>query len=344
MNNNEIKSSDIEILPAGEVNTEALIDFYKSAYPGSLNITSWEWLYRTCFCNNKMPLVVYRCGRVIGHAGIMPFTVTINGEHYAAAWFTDFIILPEFQRKGLGSLLLEKWSEKTDIGLAVSCSDSSYQLFKNNSWRQSFDTYFHYFHIASRPGGALKLKNFVKPFYCAFLAFIYRQYSYSINRVLLEPLNKGTLDNFISLFSAPNSGVIPIRDLSYLSWRLLSSPDLDKYSIFSIKDNILPKMIIKFSSSGRVNFLDVLLISDLSRHSEIIRMISTLAAWSKKVGYSHIRYYTSSHALSAFLKRYLYSRVGNPRFLFFSKNHELFNNLTDIGWNWELIDSDFEWN
>jgi len=90
------------------------------------------------------------------------------------------------------------------------------------------------------------------------------------------------------------------------------------------------------------NYIDILSISDLSRHSQVRNMISNLSIWGSKNGYSYIRFFTSNGELSNYLKRSLNPFIKNPRFAFFSNNDELLQKLKRSQWNWEMIDSDLE--
>ncbi len=84
--------------------------------------------------------------KVIAHAGMIPFDVEFAGSKRKASWFIDFVILPKFQRYGLGTVLTKKWMEFSDIYVTF-CNEKSIGVFKKLGWIESFKTHLHYFFI-----------------------------------------------------------------------------------------------------------------------------------------------------------------------------------------------------
>jgi GNAT superfamily N-acetyltransferase len=345
----EIKMSDISILSAHDVDTKLLIDFYRTMYPRRVDSLShiWKWLNRSSFYQNRIPLVILYNARVIAHAGMIPFNVFLDRKRYTASWFIDFAVLPEFQGHGLALLLTEKWMEFSDLYVTF-CNEKSMGVFKRYGWIESFDTYLHHYFLMpfNHPKFAGSIPRFLRRTLnmvsSRFLKLIYHKYAYSIDKLHLSDLNSDSFSKFLSFLEIQSSTVIPIRDSDYISWRLLNSPDRDKYFVLSMSGGSNISIVTKLGNKGDSKYIDLLWVSDPSEYSIIRCMISTLALWGMSNGYSYIRYYTSNKELSSYLAKSLKPFVKHPRFAFYSKDAALLQKLTHPSWHWQLIDSDFE--
>jgi len=343
----ETELSDIAILSAHDVDINLLVDFYNIVYPWRANPRIWKWLNRSPFYDNKIPLVILYNDRVIAHAGIIPFKVSLNGKYYTSSWFIDLAVLPEFQRQGLGKLLTKRWMEFSDFYVTF-CNEKSIGVFKKYGWVESFDTHLHYYPLM--PFNHHKFDGLIPAFLRkilnsasrTFFNIIYHKYASSGDNLCLDDLSSDSLRNFTTSLDVPDNTVTPIRDYDYISWRLLDSPDRDKYRIFSIRDvSIIIKMYDKYHPRYPKH-IDLLWVSNPSNYSVIRHMISTLAIWGMANDYSYIRHYTSDRELSDYLRKSLKSMVRHRRFAFYSKDIALLDKLKYAKWHWELMDSDFE--
>lgn len=349
MKEKEFKISDATILSAHDVDSKLLVDFYNIMFPDRKDYLPkiWKWLNRSEFYKNKIPLVILYNNRVIAHAGMIPFNILLNKRQYTVAWFIDFAVLPEFQRRGLGIKLSRKWMEFSDIHLALTCNKMSMGVLKKCEWTQNFDTYFHIFPILpfNHPrlirNLPLFLCNILNKISSPFYKYIYSKYSVSIGENKFYDLNPDILEKFTSSSKIQSSTnvVHAVRDSDYFSWRLLNSPDISKYSIIIIDD---VSLLIKLCDNNYSKYIDILLVSDLSKYTTIRKIIASIAIWARKKGYYFIRFYTSRKELSGYLRKSLKSFVRNPVYMYCSKGKELLGKLKKSNWNWGLIDNDFE--
>jgi RimJ/RimL family protein N-acetyltransferase len=340
--------SDISILSAHDIDVNLLYDFYNKIYPGSRKPEIWKWLNRSSFCDNKIPLIIIYKDRVIGHAGMIPFNVFLDGVKYTASWFIDFALLPEYQKQGLGTVLANKWMEYSDISFTF-CNEKSIRVFKQCGWTESFDANIHRYFIrpfdhprlsSPIPVSLLKIINKV-PFFS--FSQRYNKYASSIDRVRLNEVTRDSLERLKVPLDIDRTGtIIPVRDTDYMSWRLLNSPDRNEYFIFRIEGIQEATAIIKTYKEHYPYSIDLLWISTISNLPVIRDMIATIGVWSMKQGYSYIRYHVSGRELSDYLKKTLRPIVNKPIFAFFAKDTDLFNQLKVSRWHWDLIDSDFE--
>jgi hypothetical protein len=134
-----------------------------------------------------------------------------------------------------------------------------------------------------------------------------------------------------------------LRDIDYATWRLLDSSDKELYRIYSLDGANDICAIIKLCEENGIKSIDILWVSDWSKLGGVKKMISTLALWAKKQGYSWIRFYTSGPQVSAGLRFSVNAVVRQPIFVFYSKDTTLLNRITEeTSWPWELMDPDFE--
>lgn len=338
------KLTDISVLSAYDIDVNLLLDFYSVVYQGLPIRNIWKWIYRAKFHDNKIPLVAVKGGRVIAHAGMIPFKVSINNKYYNASWFIDFAVLPDFQKYGVGTLLTKKWMEFSDIYVTF-CNEKSIGVFKKYGWVESFETYLH--RIFLRPFNHPKLikripyfpRELMNSIFCGILKLIYRGFLLPSNGLRIQSLNEKSISEFMSGLKMPCDGVIPIRDRDYVSWRLLDSPDKSNYYIISYGDM---RGIIKIFKKEQPFYIDLLWVSDPYNYSSMRNMISSVAIWGMDKGFTYLRYYVSERELAEYLRKYLKPIVNHPRFAFFSKNKELLEKLKKTNWHWSLIDSDFE--
>jgi hypothetical protein len=348
MNAEEFNKSDVSIVSACDVNPTLLIDFYKQVFSERNDFfqTNWKWLNRTSFYNNTTPLVLIFKNQVIAHAGMIPVSMVIADKIFTASWFIDFAVLPEFQRFGLGSMLTKRWMQFSDIQITF-CNEKSIGVFKKLGWAESFNTYMHINIVSpfNHPRLAKILPSFFRKIFnrivYPFVYLFYKKDAYTNIDSRLHKMSESSINNFLNLYSVrekSGNSAFPIRDLDFLKWRVLNSPNKNNYYTFN--DVNFSAIISVQNKDG--GYIDVLCVSDVAKKTEIRNMINTLAIWALKKKLSRIRFYSSDKNLSDYLKKTTGAFVKHPRFAFFTENKSLFEKLKSIDWQLELIDSDFE--
>ena len=350
MDNIKFNKNEITICSACDVDSTLLIDFYKKAYPDRMNSleSNWKWLNRSNFYENKIPLVIVYQNQVIAHSGMIPFNISMCGDLQTASWYIDFKILPEFQRHGLGSNITMAWMDFSDCCVTF-CNDKSIGVFKKFGWIESFDTYLHLNFMLpfNHPGFVRRLPSFLRKIlnYITYPIFflIYSRHSYSNHSYQLEKLNSKSFNAFFNCYTKTKRNsentVSPIRDMDYANWRVLNSPNKDKYYIYNSEK--FSALVSLHNNHGE--YIDILWVSDINDKIEIKKMISTLGIYGIKNEFSYIRFYTSNKELSDYIKNKTKSKVLHPRFAYFSKCESILERLKIADWDWELIDSDFEY-
>lgn len=129
-----------EIRKASAVDGGELRRFYAGAFPERAEFlhAHWRWLYRVGEFPGIEPLVLVDGGRVVGHAGAIPFVLSHKGITNTAIWFVDFSILPELQGKGHGKALTEAWMALCPRRVTF-CNDLSMRVFLKLGWTERSD-------------------------------------------------------------------------------------------------------------------------------------------------------------------------------------------------------------
>lgn len=129
-----------EIRTASSIDEAALRRFYTETFPERAVFLGehWRWLYRVGRFPGIEPLVLVDDGRVVGHAGAIPLTVTRLGQNAPAIWFVDFAVAPAFQGQGHGRALTEAWMKMCPDQVTF-CNDRSMRVFLKLGWSERFD-------------------------------------------------------------------------------------------------------------------------------------------------------------------------------------------------------------
>jgi hypothetical protein len=347
---NRLDKREAEVLSACDVDEKSLLDFYRQAYPGRILSlgNNWRWLNRTDFHNDKIPLVLKYRDRVIGHSGIMPFHFLLNGVRQNAGWFIDFKILDEYQRKGLGTLINAKWMEFPQCSLASPCNSGSIAVFNKAGWEETPDSYMHYqllnpFNhprfVKRLPGFMRKMLNLIAQ---PLIGVNLRRNAYNKHQYELKKIDKDLFNHFYATFKknldVAQDTFVPDRDENYVKWRVLKSPNYDKYFVYRAND--FQALILPYHSSDKG--IDILWVTDTTDHYEIIKMIATLGVFGQKEGFAYSRFYTTRKDLSDRIREKTKSVIRRPRFAYFLKEKKHYKLGERLLWDLQLIDNDFE--
>jgi len=343
-----ITFSDFQIKTVEDTDPLSISDFYQLAFSNRDETLPhiYKWLYRLSHsCHTGTLLILYN-DRVIGHLGIIPFEMDIAGEIHNTNCIVDLMILPEFRKYGTGILALEYLIKNSELIIGLRSNQKSLGILKRLGFIQSDQSYFHTFFIRPfhYPAFSRKLpvsiQNLLNWISFPFLYINYKRFSFLSSEYVSNIPVTESLSRFADALQEEHiregkSSIHVLRDLKYLTWRILESPHKQKYR-FIETDGFMA--IIKLNKS----YIDILSISGRSDFKAIRGFISGLSIWGGKNGYSYIRFYTSDKQLSRFLKRSLFSFVTNPSFLYYTGNSELMCKIRQSEWNLELMESDFE--
>ncbi|MDR1652470.1 MAG: GNAT family N-acetyltransferase [Prevotellaceae bacterium] len=344
-----MEKSNIQIKSAFEIPEKELIEFYAQAFEDRMKYLPhiWRWLNRSDFYDNKTPLVIEKDGKVIAHTGLTGFNLWLAGKQKTACWMIDYKILPQFQRQGLGSALSKSLVSVADCSLGLPNEKSLGTLLKNG-WKQyphSFQV-FCFAHIFNHPALIGKLPKIIRKtlniIAFPFVFLIHRVNSYNKKRFKFEKLTDSNFAEFYRLYKESNAEtptvITPVRDEKYAHWRILQSPNREKYFVYLHK-NFGAILLI---NNNHGEYIDVLWVSNNRNFGEIKKMIATLGIFALKRGIAYIRLYSTDNELVKFLKKNILSKIKSTYLVYFSKNEECFKEMEQNEFNLELLDSDME--
>lgn len=351
----------VEIISAFSVSEKALEDFYSEVYSGrSISLSDrWKWLYRTSFLEKTIPLIIVEQGKVIGHAGIIPFQVNLNGKCYSAGWYVDFALLSSHQRMGYGCRITEKWMELSEVFFTF-CNEQSIGVFKKMGWIESFESNLHYFFLrpldhpklnerlsTTKIPGARIFQKIVNDCYQVGARWFFGVKKKEGGNSKVIPLDEKSLDRFLFSVEEPTTGIIPVRDREYANWRFLESPDCLYYRIFESSHGLSAILRDQRNKEGS-SHLDILWINRLqgTNHDLVVSFLASICLWASENGFSYVRCFIPYRDLSKRIHLSLLSMVRHPRHSYFSQNNELYHKIKkaeqDGHIHWQLLDSDFE--
>ena len=269
---------DYNIINISEVKIDHLSEFYQKVFNKrhSTLIKHRKWWYRNNYLGYE-PLVLCAQNKVLGQAGLIPVKIKVNNKILPAIWFTDFAILPNFQRKGLGKILTEAWMKICPNQITF-CNDKSLKIFKKFGWEENNAT-----KRLARPTNPIKWMPFLKNIKFDLLSNLFRNsLKKNIqNTVDLKPHpvneNYKTIIEFLSKDITPNTNYAEIvRDEDWLNWRLMECPFRDNIYFFEHKGSFAIVHIFKSNNIKRFHILYT--FSENDKNEEIL--YDSLFNWS----------------------------------------------------------------
>jgi len=336
----------LQITSVKSIPEEKIYEFFERVFPERVPGINkiWKWLNRVGYYDNETPYAIIYENKVVSFAGLIPFDVLFDKKKYRAAWYIDFATLPEFQKKGLGTLITKKWMEYADISLEITHNEFSGPILKKLGWTELFDSYQHFIMI-----NPLFHQKFAKiPYFIRFIfnSFVKRYYTFFYYKNRIKKLNleykKHNSEKPLTLcelLKNSDDNVFPVRDFDYFEWRIYKSPDNDKY-LLVVSEKF--KIILKECNTKRVNYLDILYTEGLEDDNQLASIIANIACDYSKGRYAYIRFYTNKKQTSLTISKKLKTYLKQLGFMYYTADKELRKKLLNAGWNWQLIDNDFE--
>ena len=342
--------SDVQLISASEVDESLLEKYFQKTFPHrSLSFPLiWKWLNNSNNYNEKIPLVLVYKGEIIGYMGLKPIDLRVLDRTCSSGWAIDLRIYPDYRNQGLGQILSKELFKYAEILLGFP-NEKSGPLLKKIGWQEGGKSFTHFFPIQPLdhprftrilPNIACKLINKIaKPFF-QFKYKKFSQYEFQIreiNSIVLDEFTKNCTINekiFIT-----EKIVTPLRDKKFLQWRVLESPNINKYRLFSI--NGIEAIILLNNNRGK--YIDILSVSNFANHERVIDLIGSICLYASKNNYSYVRILISNNIIGDKLRNKLGGRIKEYNFIFYTKDKYFESQLLSYKWHWELIDSDFEY-
>ncbi|GHV45722.1 hypothetical protein FACS1894180_8470 [Bacteroidia bacterium] len=344
-----MQHTENQVISAFDIEEKALLEFYAQTFENRMKFLPkiWRWLNRSDFYQNRVPLVIQKDGKVIAHTGLTAGYIYLNGKVQTAAWMMDYMILKQFQRQGLGSELSKSLVSFSDCSLGLP-NEKSLGTLKKNGWKQypySFQI-FNFMHLFNHPAFAKKLPAFVRKvlnFIAVPILFVFYKWNACSKKAYkLEKLTDENFAEFYNIYKKSNTEIptatTPVRDENFAEWRILQSPNRDKYFVY-FAENFSAVLLIH---NNHGQYIDVLWVSDNRNRRAIKKMLATLGVYGLKHKIACLRLYSNDNELAAFLKKNMLAKIKRTNLVYFSTNKEIFEKMENNAFDFQLLDSDME--
>ena len=318
-----------------ETNDSELYDFYTNVYKNIKKsfIENLKWYYRIGY-NNFEPIVIIVNNKIIGHAGLIPGEIEIKNKKYSVAWFTDFVILPEYRSKGYGKILTYEWMKICPHQVTF-CNDKSLNIFQNLDWKFDLSANrniypINYFSITPvLKGMGLNIGN-------DLIRYFLKKRLNKKTPVIPSKMSKKIIQDLSRIKQKVKENTANIvRDESWLRWRLIETPYKDDIFFFEDNSDFIIGHIFYQNNLKRLN---ILYSNTLNEEKDIFKKV---IKWSLENQIDFIWYITSSSNKS----NNLFSRIFKKKlnFAFNSTDPNLMLSLKGGLKNAQGIDSDIDY-
>jgi hypothetical protein len=338
------KKSQLSLVPLSGVSLDQVYDFYKHVFENRYKITFdlALWANRSNrIPDHDSPMFLLKNGAIIGQMGMIRENYSINSKIYTVDYGFDFIVSQEYRGRGLGFILIKGTMGIADIGIAFSNNLSG--PMGDRTGAMLLRASYHYLKLNPIKGKKyLPRRSF--EFLKMFFADTYYKYGRLANKnqaeYILEQANENTLLPFVKTSYTKKDTVFVVKDMDYMKWRVLESPDLRYYRVFGNSGDDKNKLLISIKDPDKII---ILMSSDVTDYDAIIKNIASLAYWGIKEGFYTMHYVTANKEFSEMLERsFRHEKTNHPQYQYYSKVPELQSGLKDMQWTLELINSDFE--
>jgi|CXWL01.1.fsa_nt_gi GNAT superfamily N-acetyltransferase len=294
----------MEIRTASGIDDIALRRFYVEMFPlrGDFLSEHWRWLYRVGRFPGIEPLVLVDGGRVVGHAGAIPLTISRLGVNAPAIWYVDFVVRPELQGQGHGKALSEAWMKMCPDRVTF-CNERSIRVFLKLGWKQRFDARVCSLPIElSGPAAARGAMSghlgrlFNGPWKAALHLLLSSAPTLNVRSL---PQNPAALVPILSDAASAKPHIV--RDEDWARWRLLDHPRSDEHRLAEL--NGVNAILRLFTSLGRrrAHLLHVGPGPAVARAA----MVAAFARWALEQGADDAWMATNDQTLLTSAARYL---------------------------------------
>ena len=320
-----------------EVDNNQLFEFYKATFKNRHKslISNLKWWYRIGY-NESEPIVITIEDKLIGHAGLIPVNLSVEGSKKSAIWFTDLVILPEFQNKGFGQILTKEWMKICPTHITF-CNNKSLKVFKKHGWQNNLDT-----KRFIKPINYFKITPVINKLGINFGDTVIRElFKKRINvKTTIEPqiIDEKIILNLAKIEKKTNVnlGVKIIRDEEWFNWRLIECPFKKEFFLFENNNNYLIAHIFSLNNLKRLN---IIYFHSEKSDSDILELVFK---WSLENDIDFIWYINNIKNKSTGDRKFAFSHKKSLNFAFNSLDKNILNSLKKGISNSQGIDSDID--
>lgn len=338
---------DTRVRPAADVPVAALEDFYDRMFPKRAAFLKrhWRWLYRAGSNESiPSPLVAVAGDRVVGYGGLIPVTLRRGREERTAAWFVDFAILPEFQRKGIGILLAKRGMAACSLHIGFGNERSVGMLLKCG-WESRSHTLC--FRLLLRPERHPKFQGASAKALATLAGLATRAVWWARAFARQELSASPATTDRLAAFSEREAGSalhVP-RSAEFLRWRISTHPCAEEYFVLDLRGGRGHKgysavaRVVEDGAYRRLNLLT--LHAEAPGREALSSFLAGVVGWALKHDVHDVVLVTSDPAVARTARWWL-PLSQRQRFVFHANDPSGAEFLGGTDHLWECLDCDFD--
>ena len=336
----DLRAGEISLEKGTHTTMEQRAAFFSRTHPrlAPRLIPHWHWWFRVGFHPEIEPVAALARGRIVGHAGTLPFAFRCGESTAVAAWYVVFAVLPECRNQGLGKRLTQEWMRVVPNPI-TECNENSIAIFKKYGWEETFASrrfarVIDPAQLAGRLPAALRVAvPLAGPFYRAWLRWRLR------TAPRLQPETVSTPGVLAGLFqSEPDAPLEIVRDDAWIRWRVLESPLLPGYRMFRFES---AAALVRGLVSDGVRRLHIMYINRPRQEAERSMLLRGIVRWACEGRADLIWAVARSAGLAGALRENLPNEVG-VRIAAYNSDREAMARFLDPGFQIQAIDSDID--
>jgi GNAT superfamily N-acetyltransferase len=308
---------DVKLTLRSREDHDTMFSLYEEAFgaeaaEASRRRFSWQYEQNPEFSREGPIIWVARdASGPLGQMATMRVRLLWGGREIQASWGTDFFVTERARGRGLGKLLLDTWSAREELTMALGVTPLSYPVFKKAGFRfvgsvPFFQKILDPAEVARRRLGAV-LGSLLSPLLALALRLLFRGE---------PPLPEGVLVSRIDRFGPDYDGLwergkqayamCVRRDEAYLTWKYGSSPHR-RYEIHEARrGGILVGFLVSREEDYKGTRLGwiVDLFSDPEDREAKDALLSAVLASMRKTGVVRVQAFSLNRPLARDLKRH----------------------------------------
>lgn len=241
----ESKNKDMfKIINCSEEHLTNLKNFYAAVYRPDYPLADkgflkWQFQANPYFEGEGYAIkLALKDNQIIGHLGYIPVKLRAADKEYKAAWTANWMVVPEYQRLGVGIVLAHKLLSEFDVVMAVGVNELARNLWLRMGW-MDFGYLKRYIKIISLEEVLMLIdkRENDNAIGGLFKPNLNHQIENSSATMIQRASDfDSSFDTFWQTFSGQNL-ISCLRESRYLNWRYVEHPKF-QYHIFQSKVNM----------------------------------------------------------------------------------------------------------
>lgn len=268
-----------------------------------LNRSLFDWYFMRA--PNQWSVVVAKDkDKVVGHIGIVPVKLRVQGMLFRAAWCINIYVMPEMTGAGLGSAMVEAGLKQYDLVFGVGSTDQGLRLYRRNGYFLLGNLH-RYVRVIS----ALTAQNLLLESSRAAL-WLLQEAEQKKARVAVEaagpihcigPTPFRVPSGYLSLWHRFSQRFVATveRTPTYLEWRFGRNPDLRYRCLYAINgDSLVGLLVFRVDYAECSSLTPVIRILDLIADTDAVcGLLNALERYALSIAAAVVEFFCSSPSM-----------------------------------------------